>query len=332
LSRRDYGSARAAVCRRETASNQGLIGMSINPDRRAKTSNTGRALQQLRWMAACLALTCGAAAAEPIADVRALETLARYGDLQALVQLAAKYESGEGVAKNFLKSRQLYCQASARGDAVAQVRLGLMYFNGGEVQPDEGVAALLFSRAAEQGNEQAKSLLEYISRQSDSAIPDCVDEPAPRRIGRSEVALLVYLLAPRYFVDPKLVMALISTESAFHINAVSPKDAQGLMQLIPVTAERFGVKNAYNPVENLKGGIAYLQWLLAYFQGDVALVLAAYNAGEEAVEKYGGIPPYRETRNYVKRITRAYKKKIHPYVADLVAPSLALNLMSRRAR
>jgi len=306
--------------------------MRVNPDMGSKMSKTSRPLQQRLWMAACLALACGGAAAEPIADVQALETVARYGDLQALVQLAALYERGEDVAKDSVKSRQLYCQASARGDAVAQVRLGLMYFNGSEVQPDEGIAALLFSRAAEQGNEQAKTLLILVSLQADSVMPECNNAPAPRRIGKSEVALLVRHLAPRYSVDPKLVMALISTESAFHVNALSPKDAQGLMQLIPVTAERFGVKNAYNPVENLKGGIAYLQWLLAYFRGDVALVLAAYNAGEEAVEKYRGIPPYKETRNYVKRITRDYKKKTHPYVADLVAPSLVLNLMSARPR
>jgi soluble lytic murein transglycosylase-like protein len=298
----------------------------------SKTSKSSRALQQMRWMAACLALACGGAAAEPLADVQALETVARYGDLQALVQLAAKYERGEGVAKDSVKSRQLYCQASARGDAVAQVRLGLMYFNGSEVQPDAGIAALLFSRAAEQGNEQAKELVQHVSRQSDSVMPECVGAPAPRRIVKSEVALLVRHLAPRYSVDPGLVMALISTESAFRVNALSPKNAQGLMQLIPVTAERFGVKNSYNPVENLRGGIAYLQWLLAYFKGDVVLVLAAYNAGEEAVEKYRGIPPYKETRNYVKRITRDYKKKTHPYIADLVEPSLVLNLMRRRAR
>ena len=87
-------------------------------------------------------------------------------------------------------------------------------------------------------------------------------------------------------------MALITAESNFNPKAISPKNAQGLMQLIPATAVRFGVKNAYNPVENLKGGLAYLQWLMAYFKGDVALVLAAYNAGEMAVEKYRGIPPY----------------------------------------
>lgn len=285
----------------------------------------------MRWMAACLALACGGAAAEPIAGVRALEAVARYGDVQALVQLAANYERGEGVEKDSVKSRQLYCQAAARGDAAAQVRLGVMYLSGREVEPDEGVAALLFSRAAEQGNEQAQKLLKYVSSRPDSVMPECMDEPAPVRMVKGDVALLVHHLAPQYSVDPKLVMALISAESAFRVNALSPKNAQGLMQLIPVTAERFGVKNAYNPVENLKGGLAYLQWLLAFFQGDVALVLAAYNAGEEAVEKYRGIPPYTETRNYVKRITRAYKKKSHPYVADLVAPSPALSV-GRRAR
>ena len=81
------------------------------------------------------------------------------------------------------------------------------------------------------------------------------------------------------------------------------------------------MKNAFNPVENLKGGLAYLRWLLAYFKGDVALVLAAYNAGEEAVVRYGGIPPYRETRDYVKQITTVYSKTAHPYIEDFAKPS-----------
>jgi soluble lytic murein transglycosylase-like protein len=101
------------------------------------------------------------------------------------------------------------------------------------------------------------------------------------------------------------------------------------MQLIPATAERFGVKNAYNPVDNLKGGLAYLRWLMAYFKGEVALVLAAYNAGEETVERYRGIPPYPETRNYVRLITRVYKKSTHPYLAEIVAPSPVFTRMKR---
>jgi soluble lytic murein transglycosylase-like protein len=93
------------------------------------------------------------------------------------------------------------------------------------------------------------------------------------------------------------------------------------MQLIPETAARFGVKKILNPVENIKGGLAYLRWLLAFFEGDVSLVLAAYNAGERAVEKYHGIPPYPETRNYVRKITGIYKKARHPFEPDVVEPS-----------
>ncbi len=124
-------------------------------------------------------------------------------------------------------------------------------------------------------------------------------------------------------------MALIAAESNFNTTALSPKNAQGLMQLIPATAARFGVKNAFNALDNLKGGLAYLRWLMAYFQGDVALVLAAYNAGEEAVERYRGIPPYRETRNYVKQITSVYRKASHPYQTQLVAPSSVTSRIKR---
>jgi soluble lytic murein transglycosylase-like protein len=99
-----------------------------------------------------------------------------------------------------------------------------------------------------------------------------------------EIMQLVQRLAPQYQVDSNLALAVIWAESAFNPAALSPAKAQGLMQLIPETAERFGVKRPYDPDENIKGGLAYLRWLLAYFQGDVSLVLAAYNAGEGAVE------------------------------------------------
>ena len=98
------------------------------------------------------------------------------------------------------------------------------------------------------------------------------------------------------------------------------------MQLIPETAERFGVKRVFNPSDNIKGGLAYLRWLMAFFQGEVKLVLAAYNAGERAVERYKGIPPYEETRNYVQRITSMYKKGTHPYSSEIVAPSAMMNM------
>ena len=290
----------------------------------------------MRWIALCLALGCAGAMAQPTADVEALEAAAQRGDARALFTLAVKYERGENVARDFIRSNELYCKAAARGDTEALMKLGVIYSIGRGVQADEGVAALLIGKAAEQGNERAKELLQHVSGRTGSVMPACLSEPVavPAEspsvpVARKDLELLVLRWAPEYSVDPDLVMALILVESKFDANAVSPKNAQGLMQLIPATAARFGVKNAFNPLENLKGGLAYLRWLMAYFKGDVALVLAAYNAGEEAVESYRGIPPYKETRDYVKLITSVYKKASHPYVAELVAPSSALSRIKR---
>jgi soluble lytic murein transglycosylase-like protein len=121
---------------------------------------------------------------------------------------------------------------------------------------------------------------------------------------KGRVAALARKLAPKYRLNPDLVLAVIEAESAFNPRALSPKNAQGLMQLIPATAERFGVTNVWDPEQNLRGGMAYLRWLMEHFNGDVELVLAAYNAGEGAVKRHGGIPPYAETRAYVARIMR----------------------------
>ena len=95
------------------------------------------------------------------------------------------------------------------------------------------------------------------------------------------------------------------------------------MQLIPETSERFQVKNPYDPAQNIRGGLSYLRWLLAYFEGDVALVAAAYNAGEGKVERYRGVPPYLETRAYVQRILKAVGTAIHPFDRTVTQPSLA---------
>ncbi len=107
-------------------------------------------------------------------------------------------------------------------------------------------------------------------------------------------------------VSPALVLALISVESAGKTDAVSNKGAQGLMQLIPATAERFGVTDATIPAQNIKGGVAYLDWLMREFKGDPILALAGYNAGEGAVREHGGVPPYAETRAYVPKVLAAW--------------------------
>ena len=108
-------------------------------------------------------------------------------------------------------------------------------------------------------------------------------------------------------VSPALVAAIISVESAGRADAVSHAGAQGLMQLMPATAERFGVKNSKVPTENIRGGIAYLDWLMKEFSQDPMLILAGYNAGEGAVRKHGGVPPYAETRAYVPKVLAAWR-------------------------
>jgi soluble lytic murein transglycosylase-like protein len=110
-------------------------------------------------------------------------------------------------------------------------------------------------------------------------------------------------------VDSALLHAVIITESNYNPNAISPKGAKGLMQLMPITASRFGVYNMYDPVQNIQGGARYLAYLLGIFNNDFKLAIAAYNAGENAVIRHGNqVPPYRETVNYVTRVMLLYKK------------------------
>jgi len=103
-------------------------------------------------------------------------------------------------------------------------------------------------------------------------------------------------------ISPRLVHSVIQVESNYDPNAVSPKGAQGLMQLIPSTARRFGVSNVFDPADNIQGGARYLKYLLGLYKGDEKLALAAYNAGEGAVSRYGGVPPFPETQDYVAKV------------------------------
>ena len=112
--------------------------------------------------------------------------------------------------------------------------------------------------------------------------------------------------ASEFGVDPSLVQAVISAESNFDPRAVSPKGARGLMQLMPSTASRFGVKDIFDPAQNISGGVRYLRYLLDLFGGDLVLALAAYNAGERIVQDNRGVPNYRETRDYVDRVLTRY--------------------------
>ena len=107
-------------------------------------------------------------------------------------------------------------------------------------------------------------------------------------------------------MDPRLVRAVIATESNWNVAAVSGKGAQGLMQLIPTTAQQLGVYDAFDPAQNVDGGVRYLSMMLDRYNGDVPRALAAYNAGPGAVDRSGGVPRIRETRNYVQKVTSAY--------------------------
>lgn len=123
---------------------------------------------------------------------------------------------------------------------------------------------------------------------------------------KSQILNVVSQVAKKYDVDEKLVQALIKQESGFNSKAKSKSGAMGLMQLMPATAKSMGVKDPYNTVQNVEGGVKYLKSMLNRYNGNVILALAAYNAGPGAVDKYSGVPPYKETQNYVKNILANY--------------------------
>jgi soluble lytic murein transglycosylase-like protein len=237
------------------------------------------------------------------------EEIYESGDNAFLTGWGRRYEHGDGVVADVDRAIRLFCKAANKGYADAQYRLGWIYSHGRGVQRDDRLAAAWFEKAARQNHPQARNLrrLLGVKPKSQTSCPT----GGSRWLGKKSVkprrppahlSKLVQSLAPEFRLDPALVIALIQVESNFNPAARSPKNAQGLMQLIPETATRFGVKDVWDPAQNLRGGMAYLRWLLDNFQGDTELALAGYNAGEEAVIRYGGVPPYRETQEYVRLV------------------------------
>lgn len=292
------------------------------------------------------------------------DPLSKTSRLTELTEYGVRFEHAEGVEKDYSKAQTFYCAASREGHPDALIRLGWMYANARGVPRDDAIAATLFKKAADLGSEMASRLAELV-RANEEKLPAClidkkqqanidtlvatllnpptaqtrpsdrgptpsVQNPAqfrtaPTTIERKQLVKLVTLRARAAKLDPRLVFAIIFAESNFDPLVRSPKGALGLMQLIPETAERFGVSDVWNPEENIRGGVAYLRWLLSYFKGDVWLAIAGYNAGEGAVDKFKGVPPYSETMAYVQKIRALYPRDFHAYDAKIVGGSAFLS-------
>jgi soluble lytic murein transglycosylase-like protein len=156
--------------------------------------------------------------------------------------------------------------------------------------------------------------------------PSRAAAPAPPVVDLNQV---VNSASAAYHLDPDLVNSVIHAESGFNARAISPKGAQGLMQLMPSTANELGVNNAFNPQQNVGGGSRYLRELLERYNFDLVKALAAYNAGPERVDQYHGVPPFRETRAYVARIIKDYNRKI---AAQEKAEALAKKKAAQQAK
>lgn len=229
---------------------------------------------------------------------------------------AYRYQHAEGVKRDLPFALQLFCELAWEGNAEAAYELGWIYLNGRGLPDNPPLAKRWISLAAELGDPLAARTLGQLRSIEEQANADC-QLPDGRfthhqwlaaRSPRQQVREWVKHLAPRYQLRPALVMAVIETESGFNAKAVSRAGAQGLMQLMPATADRFQVEDPFDPLENIKGGMRYLDWLIRHFDGDLEMALAGYNAGENAVKRYDGIPPYRETQDYVGKVLQRYAR------------------------
>lgn len=251
---------------------------------------------------------------------------------QKLLKEAAKLAHHARGSHDLWQAAVRYCEAARLGSTEAQYQLGMLYAFGAGVPIKRNYAAALFSIAGQQGHYEAQNMLESIRLES-STLPGCMNSATKHpekptlfssvvgydidiatrlsRLPKSKAWIvdMVKTMSSWYEIDPHLALSIVSVESNFEPGARSLKNAMGLMQIIPATAERFNVKDAFNASQNIKAGLKYLQWLLNRYNGDVALTAAGYNAGEGAVDRYHGIPPYPETEQYVARVLRLYQKE-----------------------
>ena len=239
-------------------------------------------------------------------------------------------QADTATARNSPQAVADLCRLARRGDAESQYQLAWLFAHGRGTDRRDDWASYLFFAASTQGHGDARRMLQSVTWPA-AEVPECFSRalaalPAPMPATQAvnappHIERLVHRLAPQFKIKPQFVLAIIAVESNFNVAALSAKNAQGLMQLIPQTAKRFGVRNPFDAHQNIRGGMAYLRWLSAYFEGDTALVAAAYNAGEGAVDRHRGVPPFDETREYVRRVLARVGNAPQPFDARVTSPS-----------
>ena len=229
-----------------------------------------------------------------------------------LTDQALRHMHGEGVKQDLDRAIFYLCSAARKGHGPAAYELGWLYLQGrGDVARDDRLGAAWMREAVRLGEKPPSRLMQSLASAKKTSLACVASSGSDLRRSsarRAELMVKIQEMAPKYDLDPALVLEVVRAESNFNPRARSHKGALGLMQLIPATARRFGVKDPLDPEQNLRGGMAYLRWLLKRFDGDLSLTLAGYNAGEAAVERHGGVPPYNETRAYVGKILARYSK------------------------
>lgn len=233
----------------------------------------------------------------------------------AALEQGLAVETGVGLRRNPVMAIKFYCDAGIMGSSEGFFRVGRILSNGPRFLRNPALSNAYLALAARLGHHRAAMLHDEgvenapLEQECGNFVSDLHADrfdlegylsglsPAKREISR-----LIQRLAAGYGIDVRIALAIGLAESNLNSKAVSPANAQGVMQLIPATQERFGVKDPFDAEANIKGGLAYLKWLKARFGGDWELVAAAYNAGEGAVDRHDGVPPYRETQQYVKRV------------------------------
>lgn len=227
-------------------------------------------------------------------------------------------ETGKGVSRNLVLALRLYCDAASMGGPEGYLRIGRLLKTAPGGMRNPGLANAYFAMAAALGSEEA--LKHHDPRHANAELDgDCpvgadinyadsgfdVDAYLSKQpAAKQQLASLIRKVATKYQINVQFALAIALAESNLNPAAVSPANAQGIMQLIPATQERFGVTRPFDPEQNIRGALAYIRWLEKRFAGDWRLVAAAYNAGEGAVDRYNGIPPYAETQQYVRRVMR----------------------------